>query len=120
MTSAESLKGSHDRCPVCGADNRPSAETACQSLCPKCGKLLDWFREHFSADLGVPPEAITADALLVNDLGADSLDTLEMVLQLENEFNLQISEEAAQRFESVGDAIRYVEQLVGDVPGTDR
>ena len=50
------------------------------------------------------------EANFANDLGADSLDTVELVMELEKEFNIQIPEDAAEKIQTVGDAVRFIEQ----------
>ena len=59
--------------------------------------------------LGVDPEEVTADASFVNDLGADSLDTVELVMALEEAFKIEISDEDAEKIHTVGDAVRYIQ-----------
>ena len=59
--------------------------------------------------LGVKPEQVTPDAKFIEDLGADSLDTVELVMALEEEFGNEIPDEQAEKLQSVGDVIKYVE-----------
>ncbi len=59
--------------------------------------------------LGVKPEQITPEAKFIEDLGADSLDTVELVMALEEEFGKEIPDEEAEKLQSVGDVIKYVE-----------
>lgn len=59
--------------------------------------------------LGVKIEEVTDTASFVDDLGADSLDTVELVMALEEEFGIEIPDEEAEKMTSVGEAIRYVE-----------
>ena len=58
--------------------------------------------------LGVPPEKVTPDAAFIDDLGADSLDTVELVMALEDEFGLDIPDEEADKIKTVQDAIDYI------------
>ena len=58
--------------------------------------------------LGVNEEKVTAEASFVDDLGADSLDTVEVVMGLEEEFGIDIPDEEAEKIQKVGDAIDYV------------
>ena len=60
-----------------------------------------------------PKEEITPDKSFVNDLGADSLDTVELMMDIEDEFDLSIPEEAAQKIATIGDAIKYVQENAG-------
>ena len=57
-----------------------------------------------------PKEEITEDKSFVNDLGADSLDTVELMMDIEDEFDLSIPEEDAQKIMTIGDAVKYVQE----------
>jgi len=59
--------------------------------------------------LGVKPEQVTPEAKFIEDRGADSLDTVELVMALEEEFGNEIPDEQAEKLQSVGDVIKYVE-----------
>ena len=58
--------------------------------------------------LGVESEQVTAEASFVDDLGADSLDTVELVMALEEEFGMEIPDEEAEKIRTVGEAITYI------------
>ena len=60
--------------------------------------------------LGVNPEQVTPGASFVDDLGADSLDTVELVMAFEEEFEIEIPDEDAEKILTVGNAIEYVEE----------
>ena len=60
--------------------------------------------------LGVKPEEVTPNASFVDDLGADSLDTVELIMALEEEFNVEIADEDDEKMKTVGDAIKYIEE----------
>ena len=60
--------------------------------------------------LGVDKEKITAQTSFVTDLGADSLDTVELVMELEEEFDINIPDDAAEKIQTVGQAVEYIEQ----------
>ena len=60
--------------------------------------------------LGVNEGEIKADSSFVDDLGADSLDTVELVMALEEEFEMEIPDEDAEKITTVGDAIRYIKE----------
>jgi acyl carrier protein len=64
--------------------------------------------------LGVKPEEVTPAASFIDDLGADSLDTVELVMALEEEFGIEIPDEDAEKMGTVGDAVKYIEQKVGN------
>ena len=59
--------------------------------------------------LGVDKEKIKPETSFVNDLGADSLDTVELVMELEEEFNINIPDDSAEKIETVGQAIEFIE-----------
>ena len=60
--------------------------------------------------LGVKPEQVTPEAKFIEDLGADSLDTVELVMALEEEVGKEIPDEQAEKLQSVSDVIKYVEE----------
>lgn len=60
--------------------------------------------------LGVKPEQVSPEAKFIEDLGADSLDTVELVMALEEEFGQEIPDEEAEKLQTVGDVIKYVEE----------
>jgi acyl carrier protein len=62
--------------------------------------------------LGVEESEVTPEASFANDLGADSLDTVELIMEFEKEFNLSIPDEAAEKIVTVGDAITYLQDNV--------
>ena len=66
-------------------------------------------KEIIINELGVEPEKVTAEASFVEDLGADSLDTVELVMAFEEEFGMEIPDEEAEKLQTVGDAIKYIE-----------
>jgi acyl carrier protein len=59
--------------------------------------------------LGVNPEDVVETASFTNDLGADSLDTVELIMEFEKEFNVSIPDDQAEKIATVGDAIAYIE-----------
>ena len=63
--------------------------------------------------LGVGEDEVKSDASFVDDLGADSLDTVEMVMAFEEEFSIEIPDEDAEKIKSVQDAIDYIEKKAG-------
>ena len=67
-------------------------------------------KEVIINELGVDPEKVTAEASFVDDLGADSLDTVELVMAFEEEFTIDIPDEDAEQMRTVGDAIAYIEK----------
>ncbi len=61
--------------------------------------------------LGVEKEKVSIDSHFVNDLGADSLDQVELVMELEEEFDINIPDDAAEKIETVGKAIDYIDHI---------
>ena len=68
--------------------------------------------------LGVDETEVTPEATFTNDLGADSLDTVELIMELEKEFNITIRDDQAEKITTVGDAISYVEATQSKKPIT--
>ena len=58
--------------------------------------------------LGVNPEQVTPQAKFIEDLGADSLDTVELVMAFEEEFNVEVPDEEAEKLQTVGDVVKYI------------
>ena len=67
-------------------------------------------KEIIVEELGVEADKVTSEASFVDDLGADSLDTVELVMAFEEEFGIDIPDEDAEQMRTVGDAISYIEQ----------
>src|SRR6185437_16549400 len=66
--------------------------------------------EIVSEQMGVAKDQVTRETSFVNDLGADSLDTVELVMEFEEEFDITISDEEAEKIQTVGQAIQYIEE----------
>jgi acyl carrier protein len=64
-------------------------------------------------ELGVEADKVTPEASFVEDLGADSLDTVELVMAFEEEFGMEIPDEDAEKLQTVGDAISYIKEHQG-------
>jgi acyl carrier protein len=73
--------------------------------------VFDKVKKVIVEQLGVDENEVTPDASITDDLGADSLDQVELVMALETEFNLDIPDEEAEKIKTVGDAVRYVEEV---------
>lgn len=69
-------------------------------------------REIIVEKLGVEESAVTLEASFTNDLGADSLDTVELIMEFEKEFDISIPDEQAETITTVGEAVAYLEQQV--------
>lgn len=70
-------------------------------------------KEIIVNELGVEPEKVTMEASFVEDLGADSLDTVELVMAFEEAFDVEIPDEDAEKLQTVGDAMRYLKENQG-------
>ena len=67
--------------------------------------------EIVAEQLGVDKDKVTSETSFVNDLGADSLDTVELVMELEEEFDINIPDDAAEKIQTVGQAVQYIENI---------
>jgi len=74
--------------------------------------IEDKVKEILVAQLNVKPEQITPQARIVEDLGADSLDTIELVMAFEEEYGIEIPDEKAERLRTVGDVIKYLTEML--------
>ncbi|UTH14637.1 acyl carrier protein [Macrococcus equipercicus] len=72
---------------------------------------FDKVKEIIVDRLGVDAEKVTPEASFKDDLGADSLDIAELVMELEDEFGMEIPDEEAEKINTVGDAVSYIESL---------
>ena len=72
-------------------------------------ELLNKIKAVVVEKLGVKPEDVTTDASFVNDLGADSLDRVELVMALEEEFDIELLDEDAEKFIKVSDVLAYIQ-----------
>ena len=73
-------------------------------------KIKDLIVEH----LGVSMDEVVPEASFIDDLGADSLDIVELVMAIEEEFGLEISDDDAEKIQTIGDAINYVDERQKD------
>ena len=72
--------------------------------------MLDKIKSIVVDQLGVDEDQVTEDASFVDDLGADSLDTVELIMEFEKEFDIQIPDDQAENIATVGQAISYIEE----------
>jgi acyl carrier protein len=109
--SSRTPEGTPHRCRVCG--KMSAVEPSCpggDSCCPNCGQLLWWFRDRLSRDAHIAPEQITLSSSFNKDIAVDSLTIVELVMELEEEFEITIPDDEAERMKTVADVIRYIEQ----------
>ena len=75
--------------------------------------VADKVKSIIVEQLGVDEEEVTPDASFVEDLGADSLDTVELVMAFEEEFDIEIPDDAAEHIQTVGDAVKFIGERLG-------
>lgn len=73
-------------------------------------EIADRVKNIIVDKLGVDANDVTPEATFENDLGADSLDTVELIMEFEKEFKISVPDEAAESLKTVGDAIKYLEE----------
>jgi acyl carrier protein len=73
----------------------------------------DRVKDIIVEELGVEREKLTTEASFMEDLGADSLDTVELVMAFEKEFDIDIPDEEAEKLRTVGDALKYLHEKLG-------
>lgn len=71
-------------------------------------QILEQVTDILVDQLGIEPDDVTMDAHFIDDLNADSLDIVELIMALEQEFDMAIPDEEAERIETVGDAVNYI------------
>ncbi len=71
--------------------------------------VFEKVKEIILDQINVGEDKVTMEARLVEDLGADSLDAVELIMSLEEEFDIQIDEEAAKEMKTIGDLVKYIE-----------
>ena len=76
-------------------------------------QLEEKVKDIIVEELGVEREKLTAEASFMEDLGADSLDTVELVMAFEKEFDIDIPDEEAEKLRTVGDALKYLHEKLG-------
>jgi acyl carrier protein len=75
-------------------------------------EIIDKVQAIIAEKLSVDAAEVTPDKSFTNDLGADSLDTVELIMEFEKEFGIQIPDEEAEKIATVGDAIKYIENTL--------
>ena len=101
------------QCPVCGHQGLAAlCDPAGVGLCPQCGRLLHWFQGRLASIQGIEAARLALDTMLVDDLGMDSLELVEIIMEIEDEFGVRISEEEADEIRTIADAIHRVAQAM--------
>ena len=75
--------------------------------------IIEEIKEVVSEQLKVKPEEIAPEASFIDDLGADSLDSIELVTTLEEKYGIEIPDEDAKEMHTVGDVVNYIEKKIG-------
>ena len=73
-------------------------------------KTFEKVRDIVVEQLGVEPDEVSIESTFIDDLGADSLDIVELIMAFEEEFNIEIPDEAAERIKTVQDVVSYIDQ----------
>ena len=76
--------------------------------------MLEKMKPVIAEQLGVDIDKITPEASFIDDLGADSLDMVELILAIEEEYGFEVSEEDATKISTVGEAIEYIKNAIGE------
>jgi acyl carrier protein len=79
--------------------------------------VADGLREIMAARLGLPPEQLVPEARLVEDLGLDSLDAVELAISVERKFDIEVPEEELTKLKTVADMVALVESRIRQAPG---
>jgi acyl carrier protein len=101
--------------PAC-FPNRPPQPVAAvaqeKGLEKRMSDILERVRKIVIEHLDADPEKVTEKASFIDDLGADSLDNVELVMAFEEEFDIEIPDDAAEHIQTVGDAVKFIEERV--------
>ncbi len=81
---------------------------------PETHELEEKVKDIIVEELGVERDKLTETASFMEDLGADSLDTVELVMAFEKEFDIDIPDEEAEKLRTVGDALKYLHEKMGN------
>jgi len=76
--------------------------------------MFEKMKPVIAEQLGVDPDKITPDASFIDDLGADSLDMVELILAIEEEYGFEVSEDDAAKISTVGEACDYIKKAIGE------
>jgi acyl carrier protein len=96
-------------CPApAGLNPRPTNTNRTNFMAEK--SIEEKVKDIIVEQLGVNPEQVTPQASFIEDLGADSLDIVELVMAFEEEFGVEVPDEDAEKLQTVGDVIKYIEE----------
>jgi acyl carrier protein len=94
---------------LAGAFAGPSTKTT-RGFGKRMSDILERVRKIVIEHLDADPEKVTEKASFIDDLGADSLDNVELVMAFEEEFDIEIPDDAAEHIQTVGDAVKFIEE----------
>lgn len=96
-------------CPICGCPALPElCDPAGIALCARCGHLFHRLQKHLVDTLFVRPERVCLHMSFIKDLASDSLDIVELIMRVEEDWGLKISDEEATRIDTVADLLRFI------------
>src|SRR5437899_5967856 len=104
--------------PLCGTGLNPRATNFNQTNSMAEKSIEEKVKDIIVEQLGVNPEQVTPQASFIEDLGADSLDIVELVMAFEEEFGVEVPDEEAEKLQTVGDGIKYIEGKAKQQGGT--
>ncbi len=96
--------------PLCGTGLNPRGTNFNQTNSMAEKSIEEKVKDIIVEQLGVNPEQVTPQASFIEDLGADSLDIVELVMAFEEEFGVEVPDEDAEKLQTVGDVIKYIEE----------
>jgi acyl carrier protein len=98
------------RCPVCGNFDLPEFyEPRGYALCPRCGAILRRLRNQLVRLYDIEPKRVNLGTSFLEDLRCDFVDIVELVMALEEEFGMKITNEEAEKLKTVKDVVRFLE-----------
>lgn len=106
--SSRTPEGDAYRCPVCEEVANIETSLAGDACCPSCNQLLWWFQDRLAVQLELPREAIHLQTELWPAGASESLETVELVMELEEGFDVTIPDDVAEQIRTVADAVRYL------------
>ena len=109
IISSRTPEGLPHKCPVCGKMSRLEPSFPCgDACCPNCGHLLFWLRDRIADQSGVATDQVRLSSSL-DKVGVDSLALVELVMDIEEHFQIAIPDADYERLRTVADVIRYIE-----------
>src|SRR6266480_2904154 len=104
--------------PLCGTGRNPARVTPTEQIFMAEKSIEEKVKDIIVEQLGVNPEQVTPKASFIEDLGADSLDIVELVMAFEEEFGVEVPDEEAEKLQTVQDVIDYIKDKAKQQGGT--